>query len=69
MVTTTIYEILEYNGTVTDKWSLLKGGNTVYRLEIDNSTIIKPTEYEYHNKEIGDWMLYKGYDIFKEGRS
>ena len=57
-------ECKTFNGNITDKWTELSLGSTVYRFEIDNEKVIAVSEFEYYNFEIGDefeyneWVFY-----------
>jgi len=50
-------------GIVTDKWTGSILGRTTYRFEIDNTTVVGVTDFDYYNIEIGDSYTYALIDI------
>lgn len=57
------YEVPVFNGTITDKWTVVLDGQQNHRFEINNNTIVQTDEYWYHNMDIGESWEYKEYKI------
>jgi len=60
---TRLYDTPSYNGTITDKWETVVNGDTIYRVEIDNRSLISVMEWDYHNMIAGEVIEYRPYDV------
>ena len=45
---------VEYEYEVTDKWLSYGFFGKIYRLELDNETVISVSDFDYYNYNIGD---------------
>ena len=61
------YNVPVFNGTITDKWTIILDGQQNHRFEINNNTIVQTDEYWYHNMDIGNPWEYKEYKIVYVG--
>lgn len=58
-----LYEVQIKNGTITDKWTVVISGSTQYRMEVNNYTVVKTNEWDWHNNKIGVIWEYPPSDI------
>lgn len=57
------YYVPIFNGTITDKWTVILSGQQNHRFEINNNTIVQTDEWWYYNMDIGESWEYKEYKI------